>query len=78
MGVEDYDVELYQDIEELVDQGELEEGTAAFGISQQVIHLGYDSLSVKQKNVFNQILVPALKQLRIEREMQHKIARAPK
>src|SRR5713226_2051744 len=38
----------------------LEEGTAAYGIAQKVINEGYDSLSPKQRRVYDRIVVPAL------------------
>ena len=63
MSVNDYDEELYLMIEDLVDEGELEKDTPAYGISQQVIHQGYDSLTPRQKSVYDKIVVPALERL---------------
>ena len=61
MGWNDHiDFELYDLIEDLVDEGYLEEGTSAYGIAQKVIHEGYESLSPKQRYVYNTIVVPAL------------------
>jgi hypothetical protein len=40
MSVNDYDVELFEAIEDLVAEGELEAGSNAFGVAQQVIHNG--------------------------------------
>jgi hypothetical protein len=47
-----FDFELYDIICELVDDGELEKGTPAYGIAQQVIHQGFDSLSPKQRYIY--------------------------
>ena len=42
-------------------EGELETGTPAFGIAQQVIHDGYDSLPPKQRTLYDAVVIPALK-----------------
>lgn len=42
----------------------LEEGTPAYGIAQQVIHQGYDSLTDKQKYVFDTEIEAAGKRMR--------------
>jgi hypothetical protein len=48
MGWNDHiDLELHDLIEDAVDTGWLEEGTAAYGVAQKVIHDGYESLSPK-------------------------------
>jgi hypothetical protein len=62
MGFNDHiDWDLVASLQDLVEEGELEEGTPAYGIVQQVIHQGYDSLSSKQLAVYDNIVVPALK-----------------
>lgn len=61
MGVADYDAELFEAVKDLDDQGILPKGHAAYGIAQQVIHDGYDSLSVAQRAVYDRVVVPALK-----------------
>jgi hypothetical protein len=62
------DFELHEEIEDLVDEGELEQGTPAYGIAQQVIHRGLDSLSPKQRWVWDTIVAPALE--RREKELR--------
>ncbi|MCE1083967.1 DUF3052 domain-containing protein [Pseudomonas asiatica] len=47
------DWELNDAIQDLLDEGLLKEDTAGYGVAQQVIHEGYDSLSSKQKHVFD-------------------------
>jgi hypothetical protein len=68
MSVNDYDAELFDAIEDLVAEGELEKATPAFGIAQQVIHRGYDSLSPSQRTIYDAIVIPALE--RREAELQ--------
>jgi hypothetical protein len=55
-----FDELLQGEIEDLVAEGELEKGTPAHGIAQRVIHMGYDSLSPKQRWVYDTIVIPAL------------------
>lgn len=47
------DWELNDQIQDLLDEGILVEGTPAHGVAQQVIHQGYDSLSENQKYVWD-------------------------
>ena len=47
-------------IKDLVAEGVLEEKTPAYGVAQQVIHEGYNSLSPNQRWVFDAYVVPAL------------------
>lgn len=54
MGWNDHmDWELNDAIQDLVDEGLLAEDTAGYGVAQQAIQEGYDSLSPKQKHVFD-------------------------
>jgi hypothetical protein len=54
------DLELHDLIEDAVDTGWLEEGTAVYGVAQKVIHDGYKSLSPKQRYVYGTYVVTAL------------------
>lgn len=45
--------ELNDAVQDLLDEGLLEEGTPAYGIAQLVIKSGYDNLSKKQKHAFD-------------------------
>ena len=61
MGYNDHiDFNLLGAINDLVDEGLLEKGTPAYGIAQQVIHAGYDSLSANQKYVYDKEVISAL------------------
>ena len=71
MGVEDYDWELNDAVPDLLDEGELEKNTPGYGVAQQVIHQGYDSLSKKQRYVYDTVLVPLLKERGLELATVH-------
>jgi len=76
MGWNDHvDFELYDTITDAVDEGYIEEGTPAYGVAQQVIHSGYDSLTDKQKWVYDNQVEPALKRLFEQREAEEQRAR---
>jgi len=54
MGWNDHvDWELDDAINDLIDEGLLEEGTPAYGVAQQVIHSGIESLSSDQRRVWD-------------------------
>ena len=57
---------LNQEIEDLVAEGALEEGTPAYGVAQKVIQEGYDLLSPNQRWVFDTYVVPALERRKKE------------
>lgn len=60
MGINDFDYELFEMVEELVDEGELEKGSAPYGVALQVVDFGYDSLTDKQKHVYDHHVLPLL------------------
>ncbi|MDB5559858.1 MAG: hypothetical protein JWQ36_2792 [Enterovirga sp.] len=52
MGHNDHiDFEFHERIQDLVDKGDLEEGTPAYGVAQQVIHSGFETLTPKQRTL---------------------------
>lgn len=55
-----FDQDFYDRIQELVDAGELEEGTPAYGVAQQVVHEGYESLMPKQRGLYDAVVLPLL------------------
>jgi hypothetical protein len=59
-----FDFELYEEVEDLVAEGELEEGTPAYGVAQRVIHGA--PLSQKQRWVFGTFVAPALERRKKE------------
>jgi hypothetical protein len=61
MGHNDHiDFQLYDAVRDLVDEGAIEEGTPAYGVAQQVIHSGYESLRPKQRTLYDAVVGPAL------------------
>lgn len=56
-----YDYELAEQIDELIDSGDLEEGTPAHGIALKVVNEGYDSLSPKQRYVYDKYVWPLVR-----------------
>jgi hypothetical protein len=56
MSVNDYDEELYLAIQNI----ELDEKSAAYGIAMMVVHQSYEVLTPKQKHVYDTQVVPLL------------------
>lgn len=63
MSVNDYDHELYELVQELIDDGALVEGEPAYGIALFTIDYGYDALSAKQKAVYDKHIAPLIGRL---------------
>ena len=61
MSVNDYDAGLQNFIEDFVGAGYVENPSDAHGVSQKVIHEGYNSLTPKQRTLYDAVVVPALK-----------------
>ena len=64
MGWNDHiDMDLSEAIESLVGDGYLDETehAKALGVAQQVIHQGFESLSPKQRTLYEAVIEPALK-----------------
>lgn len=69
----EYDYELYEMLQEAVDEGSIEVGTPAYGVALQLIESGHDSLTDKQKWVYENHVVPHFKKID-----QHRIIDARK
>jgi hypothetical protein len=52
MSVNDYNIELYEAIQAIVMNNELDEKSVAYGIAMQVVHQGHASLSSKQRYIY--------------------------
>jgi FixJ family two-component response regulator len=79
MGSNDHiDWELHTAISQALDENRIEEGSAAAGIAQQVIHQGYESLSPAQKAVYDRVVLPALGKQAQQNEINEKINSWPK
>lgn len=61
MSVNDYDVDLYEAVEDLIAEGVLQREDDACGVARQVIDRGYDSLTPKQRTLYDAVVIPALK-----------------
>lgn len=71
MGHNDHiDFELYELVQDVIDAGLLEEGTAGYGIALQAVDTGYKGLSEKQRHVFDSVVMPALKKRAREIELE--------
>ncbi len=78
MGWNDHvDCELDDAINDLIDEGLLEEGTPAYGVAQQVIHSGIESLSSNQRRVWDKYVWEALGQREEKLETQRIINSNP-
>ena len=75
-GLDDIDWDLLELIDDLVGSGDLEEGTKEYGIAQQVVHQGYESLSPKQRYVFDKNVARLLKERAEERYWEERAASA--
>jgi len=70
MGHNDHiDFDLYHAVEQLIEEGDIQPDAPAYGIAQQVIHQGYDSLSDRQRFLYERDISPAL----IKRAKQNRI-----
>jgi hypothetical protein len=65
--LDNLDCDLLSALEDLVEDGELEQGSKEYGIALQVAHRGYGSLSVKQQCLFNTKVVPLVEEYDEER-----------
>ena len=54
------DVDLSSAIEDLVARGIFGRGAPVFDIAQKVIATGYDSLTRKQRELYDAVVIPAL------------------
>jgi hypothetical protein len=63
MNGRDLDFDLHNAIQDLIGQGLLEENTAAHGVARKVIHDGYESLISPERALYDDVVVPALKEL---------------
>jgi len=61
MSEHEYDADLFKAIEDLVAKGVFGRGAPAFYIAQKVIARGYDSLSRKERQLYDAVVIPALK-----------------
>lgn len=73
----DYDYEAHDLLQEAIDDGSIEEGSAAHGVALQSFDRGYDSLTDLQKAVFDRHVVPHLQKIGDQREVQARMRGMP-
>lgn len=62
--------ELHEEIQDLVDEGHLEEGSKAHGIARLIADVGYDEVTDAQRSNFDRSVAPQLKRRRKQLEHQ--------
>ncbi len=72
-----FDQEFHDDIQNLLDDGHLEEGSKPYGIALFARDNGYESLSTPQKSVFDRFVLPPLKRRKQQLEHQRIIDSNP-
>jgi hypothetical protein len=77
MSVLNLDCELLSAVEDLIEDGQLEEGSQQHSIALQVAHHGYGSLSLKQQYLFNAKVVPLVEDYDEERYWNERAACTP-
>ena len=60
MDSSDFDQQLNDAIETLLQHGDLDKGAPAYGVALKAIHLGYPSLTRMEKALYDRVVVPAL------------------
>jgi hypothetical protein len=73
----DYDFESHELLQDAVDEGFIDENSTAHGIAKLCIDQGYDSLSDKQKAVYDLQVLPHLKKIGKRREIEDRLRGMP-
>jgi hypothetical protein len=60
------DFQVCDDIQHLLAEGRLKQGSAAYAIARQTIDLGFAALSNRQRYIFDALIAPALEALALE------------
>jgi hypothetical protein len=55
------DLHRCEDVQQLMAQGTLQQGSVAYSIARQAIDLGFATLSDRQRFIYDQVIAPALK-----------------
>lgn len=63
MRIEDFDQQLHDDVADLVAEGLIDKDSAAYGICQQGITDGPESMTALHRAVFESVVTPALEKL---------------
>ena len=76
-GVVNVDPDYTEQLELLIQDGKLEEGTPEYGIALQMIDKGEDSLSDDQWKVFHSYIFPMIEEYENDAAMERAIAKDP-
>lgn len=74
-GIDNVDPDFTEQLELLVQDGRLDEGTPAYGIARQIIERGFNTLTDKQATVFHQHIMPLIDESENEQAMQNAMAK---
>jgi hypothetical protein len=77
MDYQDYDYESHELLQDAVDKGMIEEGSAAHGVAKQCIDKGYASLSPAQKATYDRHVAPHLETLAERRDVAERMRGMP-
>ena len=77
MGADIFNEELLDMLREFLESGEIEANSAAHGATKQVIDMGYDSLTEKQRWVYDHEVAPLVKRAAEERRINSVILSNP-
>lgn len=73
----DYNYESHELLQDAVDEGMIDEKSAACGVAKQCIDQGYDSLSPAQRAVYDLQVVPHLKKIAERQEIEDRMRGMP-
>lgn len=73
----DYDYELHELLQEAIDEGWIDESSAACGVAKQCVDRGYDSLSNSQKATYDNHVTPHLTRIVQRRELNDRLRGMP-
>ena len=78
MGVLDnLDCDLLSALDDLIEDGELEQGSKEHGVALQVALRGYGSLTLQQQYLFNTKVVPLVEEYDEEQYWDERVVSAP-
>lgn len=73
----EYDNELHELLQTAIDEGRIDEESAACGVAKFCITHGYHALSKPQQASFNQYVVPHLQKIIDQREIEARMRGMP-
>lgn len=74
-GIDNVDPDYTEQVAKLLADGNLIEGTPSYGIAQQVVDKGFNTLSEKQQEVFHAVIMPLIEEDENKQAMQQALAK---